>query len=65
MNETCCDNDSSAKLFDDGKHDARAVHLEHLLQNQGRIHSYSLLVLVEATTLNNSHRVRSQTTLGR
>lgn len=41
MDEACCDNDSSAELFDDGKHNAGSIHLEHLLQNQGRIHSYS------------------------
>lgn len=66
MNETGGDDDSGAELFDDSKDDARAVHLEHLLHNQGRIDSYSLLVLLfNPTTSLNSYQVRLQTTSGR
>lgn len=45
VDEAGGDDDAGAELFDDGEDDARAVHLEHLLHNQGRIHSCSLLVL--------------------
>lgn len=66
MNEACGNDDPSAELFDDGKYDTRAVHLEHLLHNQGCIHSCSLLVLLfSPSTSLNPYQARLQTTSGR
>lgn len=46
MNETGGNNNPGAELLDNSEDDARAIHLEHLLHNQGRIHGCSSLALL-------------------